>query len=268
MEMKYIHVICLLLVSFCVHVQKDRIDALRDTIPTDSVATIIDAQTYLTKVNDSIIKRPYYRFEYKPAPLYLGTPTYEGNYPALTLPFYSFIPGEATVFGWGSGRIVAQGFSSVYPGLMKIDSGSIGLSQNLGNFSLYSGVIANKYGYFKGLHTQYGINGSLSYRFSDRLSANVFGTYYFGRPPLMSNGMPMPPAMIGFYNTSRFGGYVDYEISNHFGIEAGAQTVQRIGTSRYEPEPIVTPYIKTGSGKSKVKIGLPVGQILYHVLKK
>ena len=74
--------------------------------------------------------------------------------------------------------------------------------------------------------------------------------------------------MMGFYNVSRFGGYVDYGFSEHFGVDIGAQGVQQIGSTRYELEPIVTPYLKMGHGKSKVKIGLPVGQILYHILKK
>ena len=84
----------------------------------------------------------------------------------------------------------------------------------------------------------------------------------------MANGAPMPPAMIGFYNVSRFGGYVDYGVSENFGVEVGAQAVQTIGTSKYKPEPIVTPYIKAGNGKVKVKVGLPVGQILYHAIRK
>ncbi len=267
MKMRYAHMICLLLVSVYAHAQTDRVGILLDTIPNDRAVVIVDGQTPPLKINDSISTLRNYRFEYKPLTLFNGTPTFN-NYPSLSMPFYSFIPGEATVYGWNSGRIVAHGFSSVYPGLMKIDSGSIGISQNLGNFSFYIGGMANKYGFFRGLHTQYGINGSISYSFNERLSATVFGTYYFGRPPSMPNGMSMPPAMIGFYNTSRFGGYVDYEISDHFGMEAGAQAVQRVGTSKYEPEPIVTPYMKIGSGKSKVKIGLPVGQIMYHILKK
>lgn len=266
--MRYFQFVCLLMVSVCTFAQTENTYVMKDSIFGDSQIRTGNGQPFLIDLKDTISVISDYKFIYTSN--FLLSTSLQPNiaYPKLELPFYSFTPGEATVYGWNSGRIVAHGFSSVYPGLMKIDSGSIVISQNLGNFSFYIGGMANKYGFFRGLHTQYGINGSISYSFNERLSATVFGTYYFGRPPSMPNGMPMPPAMIGFYNTSRFGGYVDYEISDHFGVEAGAQAVQRVGTSKYEPEPIVTPYMKIGNGKSKVKIGLPVGQIMYHILKK
>lgn len=81
----------------------------------------------------------------------------------------------------------------------------------------------------------------------------------------MANGMPMPPLMLGYYGRSTFGGYVDYHINEHWGVQTGVQTVQQVGTNRYRAEPIVTPYYKINK---KVAIGLPVGQILYHILRK
>lgn len=67
---------------------------------------------------------------------------------------------------------------------------------------------------------------------------------------------------------NKFGGYVDYEANENFGVEVGGQTVKQIVSNKYEIEPIVTPYIKAGSGKKKVKIGLPVGQILNSIIRK
>ncbi len=81
----------------------------------------------------------------------------------------------------------------------------------------------------------------------------------------MANGMPMPPSMMGYYGRSTYGGYLDYRINEHWGVQTGVQTVQQVGTGKYEAEPIVTPYYKINK---KVAIGLPVGQILYHVLKR
>ena len=71
--------------------------------------------------------------------------------------------------------------------------------------------------------------------------------------------------MIGYYGHTKYGGYVDYRLNEHWGIQAGAQTVQQAGTNKYQAEPIVTPYYKLNK---KVSIGLPAGQILYHILKK
>ncbi len=177
----------------------------------------------------------------------------------------SITPGQAVPFSWNNGEVVAKGEIRSFYGLMQIESGTIGINQSLGNLSIYAGVMANKYGFYNGLHTQYGVNGILSYQLAPRLSLTAFGEYYLGQPPYMANGMPMSPAMAGFYARSAFGGYVDYQINERFGVEAGAQAVQQLGTNRYEAEPIVTPYVKIGK---KVKIGLPVGQILYHILRK
>ncbi|MDE6291019.1 MAG: hypothetical protein K2M16_05760, partial [Muribaculaceae bacterium] len=172
-------------------------------------------------------------------------------------------PGTAYIPLWRNGGIAATGSITVMPGLMQIDSGSIGFSQNLGNFSLYFGGMANKYGFFNGLYTQYGLSGNLHYKFSTRLSMTAFGTYYFGQPPLLANGMPMPPSMIGYFGGTSYGGYLSYKFNETFGLDVGAQAVQNFGTEKYRFEPIVTPTLKVG----KVKFGLPVGQILNGIIR-
>lgn len=183
----------------------------------------------------------------------------------LNVPDLTFTPGQTRFFYWGSGEIVASGGVQRFPGLMQVESGAIGIYQNVGNLTFYVGGIANKYGYFRGLHTQYGIDGSISYQMASGLSFTAFGEYYFGQPPHMANSMPMPPSMIGYYGRSKFGGYLDYQINERWGVQTGIQTVQQFGTNRYEKEPIVTPYYRISK---KVAIGLPIGQIIYHILKK
>lgn len=175
-------------------------------------------------------------------------------------------PENSGLYSWKSGAIIVSGNSTSLPGMMNIDNGSFDVYQTAGNFIFNAGATATKYGYFRGLHTQYGIHGRVSYRFSPALSAVVFGSYYFGRPPVLGNGLQMPPSMLGYYNTSNFGGYADVAINDVFGVHVGAQMVQRTGTMRYEAEPIVSPYIRAGR-KKNIKIELPVGQILYNGLK-
>lgn len=172
-------------------------------------------------------------------------------------------PGTAYIPLWRNGGFSASGSISVMPGLMQIERGSFGFSQGIGKISLYMGAVANKYGYYNGLYTQYGVNGSLKYQFNPKLSFNVVGTYYFGQPPMMANGMPMPPSMIGYFGASTFGGYFSYQFNETFGLDVGAQTVRQFGTNRYYLEPIVTPTIKVG----KVKFGIPAGQILYDIIR-
>ncbi len=167
--------------------------------------------------------------------------------------------GTAAIPLWRNAQFIATGDIRDFPGLMQIHSGTIGINQNLGNFSLYAGAVANKYGYFNGLTTQYGVAGNIQYRFSPNLSFTAFGTYYFGRP----NGFPMIPVMVGNYGVSTFGGYMSYQFNETFGVNVGAQTRQQFGTNKYIVEPIVTPTVKLG----KVRVGLPVGQILHGIIR-
>lgn len=184
---------------------------------------------------------------------------------SLHIHYSHFNPGRASLFNWNGGEVVATGGSRTFPGLMQIDNGALGIYQSVGNFTFHAGGMVNKYGYFNGVHTQYGLNGSIKYQFSPYLSATVFGDYYYGQPPRMGNGMPLPASIIGYYGQSRYGGYIDCQINEHWGVQAGVQTVQQVGTNNYKAEPIVTPYYKISK---KVAIGLPVGQIMYHILKR
>lgn len=176
------------------------------------------------------------------------------------------IPGEVTPLTWKDGGVRVRGGRQSLPGMMGIESGEAGIYQEVGRWSMYAGATVTKYGYFQGLHTQYGVTGSVSYMISPNVTVTAFGTYYFNGAPKMGLGLPLPPSMAGYYGQTKFGGILDYSINERWGVETGVQMVQPTGTRRIEAEPIVTPYYKLGSGK--VKIGLPVGQILYHVLRR
>lgn len=239
--------------------------SLAQTEPTDSLTMLRDT---IPKPELTAPTLTYNDFSYSYIPrgeLLLD------NHPArpseLNLPSFSIIPGQASLYSWSGGAIVASGGISVYPGLMQTDTGAISIYQQAGNLTIQAGGIANKYGYPFGVHTQYGINGAITYQLSPKVSLTAFGTYYFGQPPAMCGGLPMPPAMIGYYGASKFGGYVDYSGGEHIGVMVGGQAVQQVGTKRYELEPIVTPYIKIGEGKKKVIIGLPVGLVIYGIMK-
>ncbi len=194
----------------------------------------------------------------------LGLTGYQADNPFdVDIPAVAFTPGHAQLFTWHGCTLVATGSTNLYPGLMKVDSGSLVATRQAGRFTISLGASATKYGYFRGVHTQYGVSGSLSYLIFPRLSFTVFGNYYFGRPPVMDGGLPLPPSMAEVYKASTFGGYFDYEINDRFGVQVGAQSVRRIGTNSYRTEPIVTPYVKVGN----VGIGLPVGQIIYGIIQ-
>lgn len=156
-----------------------------------------------------------------------------------------------------------------YPGMMNKVTGTLGMTLSNEKYRFYVGAIVNQYAFYRGFISQPGITGQFTYNISAPLSFTAFA-YYYGKNamPMMPNGSPMPPSMLGFYDVSRFGGYVNYKVSDHFGIMMGGQIVERHGlrNNRYELEPIATPYISVGSGKKKIGIGLPVGQILNGIL--
>ena len=185
--------------------------------------------------------------------------------PLGTVFSFMMVPGDSAPFNWNGGGLFGAAYSSDFPGLMRYDSANLGVFQTFGDFTIYAGGIANRYGnYWGGVHTQFGVEASLAYQLAPWLAANAFGTYYFGSPQSMPNGLPMTPAMAGFYGRSNFGATMDFQINEHWGVEAGAQMVRQMDTNRFEAEPIATPYYKISN---KVKIGLPVGQILYHLIR-
>lgn len=107
-----------------------------------------------------------------------------------------------------------------------------------------------------------GNNGSIDYQATPWMSLSIYGTYYWEQAPQMANMMPMPHSMLGYFGYNKFGGYVDFHNEN-VGIQMGGQLVKGTYNSRYEVEPIATPYVKVGRGKKKIGIGLPVGQIIH-----
>jgi hypothetical protein len=168
------------------------------------------------------------------------------------------LPGQATLMNWGGGGVVATGQQQSIPGLMGIESGNIALIQQLGDFTLTAHGAVSKYGYYRGLSTQWGFGGSLSYRVNDNLSFTAFGSY-------ASNAGIYNPALVGNINSSMFGGYANYLFGNsHFGMKVGAQSYYSVFSQHWQAQPIVMPYYRTNGG---AEIGVDVGGILYNVLR-
>lgn len=183
---------------------------------------------------------------------------------------YRYIPNPGVIYQGNNMALSGTVDVTQYPGMMNKEIGMLGTSWRNERVNLYIGGIVNKYGFYRGLFRQLGIAGQFTYQISSPFSFTAFAYYYGNNAmPVMPNGSFMPPSMLGYYDVSRFGGYVNYNASEHFGIQVGGQVVERIGPrNHYEVEPIVTPYIIVGQGKKKIGFGLPVGQILYRILKR
>ncbi len=188
------------------------------------------------------------------------TPFYEapGGFVPSRPASYSLPPiSPGTIAVWTGGYAGAYMGRESLPGLGGVESGMLAVRQTAGNFTaeLYGSAV--KYGYYRGLQTSWGFGGSLSYRFSDRLSLTMFGSYY-------TKTRPMPPAMAGYVNVPRFGGYADITLSDRWGVEVGAQTYHSLSSSHWEVVPIVKPYYRINK---KATIGIDVGGIVYELLK-
>ena len=143
------------------------------------------------------------------------------------------------------------------PGMMGIERGGLSVSQNIGDFSFNVYGEAVRYGLYRDLRTSLGYGGSISYDINDRVSVTMFGNYY-------TSPGPMHPAMAGYVSIPTFGGFLDYRVSDRWGVQVGAQSYRSTMTRRWETQPIVMPYFRLSK---KNIIGVDVGGILYQVIR-
>lgn len=179
-----------------------------------------------------------------------------------------FTPGSAVIAVWQEGAFTVAGHINNMPGLMGIASGHLGITQRFGNLTLYVGGAANKYGFFGGLHTQYGIEANAHYHLSPRWSVNARGWYYPSTSlPTISKGLIVPMSIIGYIQPTQFRLAANYQVNSWLDVETGAKLERLYGSNQFETSPVVTPYFSFGSGNHKVRIGIPVGEIMYKLLR-
>lgn len=178
-------------------------------------------------------------------------------YRAVSGAFAPWRPGEAILASWQGGGITASGSAASMPGLMGVERGAVTIGQQFGPLSLSLSASAQKYGYFRGLQTGYGLDVAARYSITPRLSLTLFGSYRTGLTPLT-------PAMAGYFDSSEFGGYVSYDFSEHFGVSVGAKATRSLMNRGWEAQPIVMPYYKINKD---VSIGADVGGIIYNMIR-
>jgi hypothetical protein len=173
--------------------------------------------------------------------------SYTSGYPTLS----------ASLSQWNNGMIVATGQRETMPGLMNIDRAFLSVYQQLGPWDINAYGAAAKYGYFRGLSTQWGFGGSITYHINDNMSLSAFGAYY------TATGIQQP-AMYGYVGYPMFGGYVNYHPENsHFGVKVGAQNSYNRADRHHNLQPIIMPYYKLSNG---AELGIDLGGILYNLV--
>jgi hypothetical protein len=185
---------------------------------------------------------------------------YQDSVGRLTAPsiyFPAFYPGQANLLQWGSGGIIAAGGTNSMPGLMGMESAVLNYYQRVGRFMFTAYGSATKIGYFRGLSTQWGYGGSLTYQASDNLSFTAFGSY-------ATKAGFSQPALLGYADYPSFGGYANIRFGqSRFGVKVGAQSYYGLGSKHWQSQPIVMPYYRLANG---AELGIDVGGILYNVL--
>lgn len=153
-------------------------------------------------------------------------------------------------------RFTAVGTYRSYIGLMDVQSVSGNMQYNLGAINMQGALIANRYHYYRGIISQYGISGQIVYSFNPNLSATIFGTYYNTNPFISMAAFPFVP-------TTSYGGYMTVG-NNSFYMNLGVERRYNTFERKMETVPIISPAFKISN---KVIIELPLGDLVKHVVE-
>lgn len=212
--------------------------------PPDSVA------------DDGALPEPVKRYSPENFPLPDGYQYLPMEYNVYNSPVYFSRPAGAVTM-WDSGGLIGHINSSAMFGRMGMERGGLSVVQNVGRFTFTAMVEGIKLGYFNGMSNAWGVGGSVTYRAMDCLLFTAYGSYY-NNPGFLQTGIN---SMVPVTN---FGGYVNWQISEHWGVKAGAQAFRSTIGNRWEAVPTVIPYYRFSNGR---ELGIDVGSIVYEVIK-
>lgn len=148
------------------------------------------------------------------------------------------------------GMLFGSGGQTSIPGIGRFNNASLGYQHAFNQrLTLQLGVDAMKINMIHSTGQAFSTSGALLYQASDRVAFKVFGSYAIGN----TYGM----------DTHRYGATMSLDMSDHFGMEVGAQRYYDAYRGRWETVPVVIPYYNL----DKLKLGLDVGGILYEILR-
>ena len=148
------------------------------------------------------------------------------------------------------GAVFGSGSQTSVPGIGRFNNASLGY-QHIFNDRLSLQLRANamKINMSHITGQAFSTAGRLTYRASDRVAFNVFGSYDIGN----SYGM----------STNSYGATMSLDMSERFGVEVGAQRYYDAIRGGWQTVPVVIPYYRF----EKFKLGLDVGGIIYEILR-
>lgn len=162
---------------------------------------------------------------------------------------------EGVVKSWENGALTGGSYRETAPGLLSRQNVSLGITQNVDNFTFSLGTSVDRYMLARRMKTIYGINGAITYNFNSNISATIFGQYYNNNPYYSMAAMP-------YIGTSRFGGFFTLQ-GETLGIDLGVQRYYDTYARRWTTSPIITPKIKFNNNFT---LALPVGELVKDIL--
>lgn len=170
-------------------------------------------------------------------------------------PYAYDFDGSGPVLSWKNGMLIGTGYRNTMPGLLSRHNASVTAVQEVGKLTLAGSVSADRYMLWHGTAATFGLSGSMTWHFSENVSATLFGSYY-------TNSSFYSMAAMPYFGSTGYGGYLTF-MGERGGIDLGVERHYDSFARRWVTSPIVTPKIKFSD---KFTLDLPVGWLVKEVL--
>lgn len=237
-------------IAVSIHAQENRSELKKDTLKTISNESLESGSPTLipftTKEEMPDIKTETGTPQMGTQKIELSNPLYMPYYTNPSPMFY----GDYSTGGMVVHNLYGYGSQSTLPGIGRINEASLMYRYDINDFwEIQGGLSATKFNFPFSTGQAFGASSTIIYRPTDKLSFKAFGSY-------------APTSAYGFHMSS-FGGTIDYEFNDNWGMEVGAERRYDPMIHRWDTRPIAIPYYKL----NKTKIGLDVGGILYEIIR-
>ena len=206
-------------------------------LPVESplpVATLHDSLITLDKQLLWSTQRLYLPFALNPTLLYKGDYSTSG-----------------ALHPYRTGLVWLTGEQSSLPGIGRINEASVSWSHQSGDrLSLQAALVATQLNMLFFHRHVLELKAEMSYHLSNHLSLHLFGSYDTGNP----------------YNPygRQWGGSLDWQITDRFGVEGGVRRSYNAVTGRWETLPIVAPYYNFNG---KFRLQIDTGPLIQQLIR-
>lgn len=150
-----------------------------------------------------------------------------------------------------TGRVWLAGEQSSLPGIGRINEASVSWKHQSGSrLSLQAALVATQLNMLFFHRHVLELKAQMDYHLSNHLSLHLFGSYDTGNP----------------YNPygRQWGGSLDWQINDRFGLEGGVRRSYNAITGRWETLPIVAPYYNFND---KFRLQIDVGPLIQQLIR-